>query len=73
MVESNDGRCDSIVEWDARQEMKDYLHFAGMHSSPEMDYPVDRSRSIFELIDERKSPPIIFISNLCSFIGDAEF
>jgi len=39
---------------DARQETLDYLSLAEI--GPEEDlYPVDRSRSIFELIDESKS------------------
>ena len=40
-----------INETDTMETMN-YLSLAGM--APEEEYPVDRSRSIFELIDERK-------------------
>ncbi len=39
---------------DAREETIAYLSLAGMTPEGGDQYPVDRSRSIFELIDERK-------------------
>ena len=42
-----------------QQETMNYLSLAGM--APEEEYPVDRSRSIFELIDERKCLKVIIM------------
>lgn len=39
---------------DHHAETMNYLSLAGMAPEDDHQYPVDRSRSIFELIDERK-------------------
>ena len=55
MVEAQNGSSSFAEdENNNRQETLDYLQLAGI--SPQEEYPVDRSRSIFELIDERKYP-----------------
>ena len=57
MVEAQTDDEGSFAETsqDVRQETLDYLSLAGMTPEGVVDqYPVDRTRSIFELIDERK-------------------
>ena len=54
MVSINQTTGDVDDDDDHHTETMNYLSLAGMAPEDEY-YPVDRSRSIFELIDERKS------------------
>ena len=58
---------------DEIQETMTYLSLAGLGGPEGVQYNVDRSRSIFELIDESKSTPFLVRHLSLPFIGNKEF